>query len=231
MWIPLSPGWRVQCLIWTPGRLPWGEGLRGGAGLGGIRDGSAVAAGRRGEDRGQLSMGLRDTTWEHVDSEFCVFFLLVRKQAHPQSEEQGGDAETGRQVLPGAGGPETAPPALPSCGWGQTHRRGAGLRSSLALWSEWFCTPAPTPSCFLLPLLPPTPCPCPCPCPCLGAAGSLGAGTAGEKLAAEASSLREQRHREERRWREGLSPEARGPATARPAPHFLCPGPLLPKLV
>lgn len=226
MWIPLSPGWRVQCLIWTPGRLPWGEGLRGGAGLGGIRDGSAVAAGRRGEDRGQLSMGLRDTTWEHVDSEFCVFFLLVRKQAHPQSEEQGGDAETGRQVLPGAGGPETAPPALPSCGWGQTHRRGAGLRSSLALWSEWFCTPAPTPSCFLLPLLPPTP--CPCPCPCLGAAGSLGAG---EKLAAEASSLREQRHREERRWREGLSPEAPGPATARPAPHFLCPGPLLPKLV
>lgn len=102
-----------------------------------------------------------------------------------------------------------------------------GLRSSLALWSEWFCTPAPTPSCFLLPLLPPTP----CPCPCLGAAGSLGAGTAGEKLAAEASSLREQRHREERRWREGLSPEAPGPATARPAPHFLCPGPLLPKLV
>lgn len=168
-----------------------------------------------------------EMTWEHVDSEFCVFFLLVRKQAHPQSEEQGGDAETGRQVLPGAGGPETAPPALPSCGWGQTHRRGAGLRSSLALWSEWFCTPAPTPSCFLPPLLPPTP----CPCPCLGAAGSLGAGTAGEKLAAEASSLREQRHREERRWREGLSPEAPGPATARPAPHFLCPGPLLPKLV
>lgn len=158
---------------------------RRGCGVRGSVEGLALVGSRTAQPRGQAEgrgqgpavHGLGDTTWEHVDSEFCVFFLLVRKQAHPRERE----AETGRQVLPGAGGPETVAPGSAVMQLGGDPS--AWLRSSPVLWPEWFCTPTLTPSCFLLPLLPPTPCPCP------GAARSLGARPGGEKLAAEASSL------------------------------------------